>query len=63
MPFTIFLLFKYAYKSNDSSTSISQQITLSGEDAKKASTTGLIVLQGPHQEDGQRDANDRVFEN
>ena len=33
----------------DSSTSISQQITLSGEEAKNASTTGLIFLHGPHQ--------------
>jgi hypothetical protein len=49
-PFTIFLLFKYEYKSKDSSTSISQQRTSSGEEAKKASTTGLIFLQGPHQD-------------
>jgi hypothetical protein len=28
---------------------ISQQITLSGEEAKKASTMGFIFLQGPHQ--------------
>jgi hypothetical protein len=49
IPLTIFLLLKKEYKSNDWSISISQQITLSGEDAKNASTIGLILAQGLHQ--------------
>ena len=49
MPFTIFLAFKKAYKSTDSSTSISAQTTFLGEEAKNASTIGAIFLQGPHQ--------------
>ena len=49
IPFTIFLLLKYEYKSEHSSTSMSQHNTLSGLDAKNPSKTGLIRLHGPHQ--------------
>lgn len=49
MPLTILFFLKYEYTSWFSSTSSSQQTTLSGDEAKKASTAGLIFLQGPHQ--------------